>query len=151
MNDRIRLLRVAYWVGAMLDGLVLVPMLVPAVCAAMFGIPNFQPGPDYRYATAVGAALMAGWTVLLIWADRRPLERRGVILITAVPVVIGMTGANLYGIASGLFLVSRAIPTMALQAAVFALFLVAWLRTRPARAETRNDAGSSNDERSAGT
>ena len=29
---------------------------------------------------------MAGWTVLLLWAVRRPIERRFVILLTAVVV-----------------------------------------------------------------
>lgn len=33
-------------------------------------------------------ALMWGWTFLLIWADRKPLERRGVILLTVFPVVV---------------------------------------------------------------
>jgi len=29
---------------------------------------------------------MAGWTVLLLWAVRRPIERRFVILLTAIVV-----------------------------------------------------------------
>jgi len=37
-----------------------------------------------------GAPLMAGWTVLLLWADRQPLERRGVLPITVLPVIAGL-------------------------------------------------------------
>jgi hypothetical protein len=36
------------------------------------------------WAEIIGALLMLWWTVLLIWADRKPIERRGVVLITAV-------------------------------------------------------------------
>ena len=32
---------------------------------------------------------MAGWTILLLWAVRDPIERRFVILLTAFPVVSG--------------------------------------------------------------
>ena len=35
---------------------------------------------------AIGGVLMAGWTVLLVWAVRRPIERRFVILLTALVV-----------------------------------------------------------------
>lgn len=33
---------------------------------------------------------MTGWTFLLIWAVKKPIERRGVIFLTAFPVVFGM-------------------------------------------------------------
>ena len=34
----------------------------------------------------IGGVLMAGWTVLLLWAVQRPIERRFVILLTAMVV-----------------------------------------------------------------
>lgn len=36
------------------------------------------------------AALMWGWTFLLFWASRKPLERKGVILITLFPALLGL-------------------------------------------------------------
>ena len=39
-----------------------------------------------RSAMAIGGILMAGWTVLLLWAVRSPIERRFVILLTALVV-----------------------------------------------------------------
>jgi hypothetical protein len=33
---------------------------------------------------------MTGWTFFLLWAVRKPIERRVVILLTAFPVVFGM-------------------------------------------------------------
>ena len=40
---------------------------------------NFAAAPSARQT---GGVLMAGWTVLLLWAVRRPFERRFVILQT---------------------------------------------------------------------
>jgi hypothetical protein len=113
----------------------LIPMLVPSVGVAMFGIPNFHPGPEYRSAMHVGASLMAGWTSLLLWADRKPAERRGVILLTAVPVVAGMIGSSLYASVSGLVAVSRILPMLGLQTPLGALFLGAYFSSRSTPAD----------------
>ena len=43
---------------------------------------------------------MAAWTMLFVWADRKPIERRGVLLLT-VPIVIGIGYSFYYLIASG--------------------------------------------------
>jgi hypothetical protein len=96
MNSKIRWLRISYWVGAILDGLWVIPMLFPKVGGALYGIKNFDPGGEYRYAMGIGASLMLGWTGLLLWADRKPLERRGVLLLTIFPVKVGLDLASFY-------------------------------------------------------
>jgi hypothetical protein len=50
---------------------------------------------------AVGGILMTGWTLLLIWAVREPIERRFVALLTAFPVVFGLLVLALIGVLSG--------------------------------------------------
>jgi len=120
------LLRIGYWSGAVLDGLMVIPMLLPAIGGRLFGIDQFRPGTDYPYAMMVAASLMLGWTVLLIWADRRPVERKGVLLITAIPVVAGLMLAGLYGVASGLVRAGSMAPTWAIQGMLLALFLWAY-------------------------
>jgi hypothetical protein len=129
-NQGLHLLRAAYRLGAVLDAAMLPPMLIPPVGAAMFGIADFQPGPEYRYAMYVGAALMAGWTALLFWADRRPLERRGVLLLT-MPVIAGLIGSSLYAAASGLVAPVRILPILVLQVSLTAFFLGAYIHSRP--------------------
>ena len=57
------------------DALILIPMLSPRIGGIAVGIPNFNPGNDYAYAMYLAASLMAGWVFLLIWADRKPVER----------------------------------------------------------------------------
>jgi hypothetical protein len=130
-NRGLHLLRVAYWVGAVFDAAMLPPMLHPPLGGAMFGIADFHPGPEYRYAMYVGAALMAGWTALLLWADRKPVERRGVILLTIIPVIAGMIAASLYSVASGLVTAGGILPILVLQVSLTAFFLGAYIHSRP--------------------
>lgn len=116
------LLRISYWLGAIADGFMVVPMLSPRVGGALFGIEDFDPGDEYRYAMMIGASLMLGWTVLLLWADRRPLERKGILLITMFPVIIGLALAGVFAVKVGMIGVERMIPTWVLQTILIVLF-----------------------------
>ena len=49
----------------------------------------------------IGGTLMTGWTLLLLWAVREPIERRFVILLTAFPVVFGLFIVALVGYLAG--------------------------------------------------
>jgi hypothetical protein len=129
MKNKTILLRISYWFGAVLDGGMVIPMLFLSVGGAMFGIDNFNPGNEYKYAMMVGASLMLGWTVLLIWADRKPLERKGVILITVIPVVTGMVLAGIFAVSVGMVKVESMVPTWILQAILLILFSYSYFST----------------------
>ena len=129
MGEPIRLLRIVYWTGAILDGFTLLPMLCPAIGGSIFGIPHFHPGPDYRYAMYLAASLMLGWTCLLIWADRKPLERRGVLLLTVVPVVAGLFASGVYAVAAGMVELGYLLPMFVMQVLISIFFLYAYLRS----------------------
>ena len=133
MRDKVRLLRISYWTGAVLDGLTVIPMLFPAAGAAIYGIRDFHPGPEYRYAMGLAASLMAGWTVLLIWADRKPVERKGILLLTLFPVLPGLAGAGAYAVIENVIAVDRMLPTWIVQALVATLF--AWSYVSAAKTE----------------
>jgi hypothetical protein len=122
MHNKVILLRISYWFGAVIDGLMVIPMLCPGIAGIMFGIDNFNPGNDYKYAMMVGASLMFGWTVLLIWADRKPVERKGVIIITVIPVLIGLILAGAFAVSSGLIKIEKMIPTWIIQSVLLILF-----------------------------
>ena len=61
----------------------------------------FNPDVQLRLTMAVGGILMTGWTFLLLWAVREPIERRFVILLTAFPVVFGLFIVALIGVLAG--------------------------------------------------
>jgi hypothetical protein len=79
----------------------------------------------------MGAALMFGWTALLLRADRRPIERRDVLALTVVPVIAGLAVNEAFGVASGSLSAAFPAPIWALQLGLGLLFLVSW--RRPAR------------------
>jgi hypothetical protein len=110
------------------DAAMVVPLLAPAVAAAMLGIDGFAPGADYRYVAGMCAALMAGWTVLLVWADRDPVARRGVLLVTVCPVVLGLAAVGGYAWRSGLVRAVYLAPIVVVQFGLCVLFLVAYRR-----------------------
>ncbi len=131
------LLRACCWFGAAFDAVMLIPMLWPSAGARVFGIVNFQPGPDYRFAMFIAASLMLGWTVLLLWASRRPLERKGIVLITVVPVIAGLAAAGAFAVASGLIPAARMAPTWIIQTALAATFLHAYVVAKKIERDTR--------------
>lgn len=131
MIKRSRLfVRGVFVLGAVLDGLMLIPMLVPEVGGAVFGLSGFAPSIEYRYAMGIASALMAGWTVLLIWGAIRPIERRALLAFTAVPAVSGLFGANVYAAVSGLVEWADIAATLGVLAVLFGLFVTAFLVAR---------------------
>jgi lipopolysaccharide assembly outer membrane protein LptD (OstA) len=130
MDNRILWLRICYWVGAIFDGIVVLPMLFPPIAEAIFGIQHFNPGTDYRYAMGVGASLMIGWTILLLWADRKPVKRKDILLLTLFPVVTGLILSGTYAVSSNFVSLEKMLPTFVFQFGAGSFFLVSYLRAR---------------------
>jgi hypothetical protein len=131
MENTIRWLRISFWAGAILDILAAIQMLLPAVFAATSGPSNFHPGPDYYYAMGMGASLMLGWTTLLLWADRKPLERMGILPVTVFPVIAGMILNEFYAVfASGFLPLAMVIPIWIIQTILAVLMLGSYFRAK---------------------
>ena len=126
---RIRWLRLSYWTGAIVDAVAGIVMFFPEAGRAIYGVTDFEATADYRYAMRFGASLMFGWTLLLLWADRRPLERRGVLPITVL-VIGGLAWAGAYAVRSGLIPFFNMLPSWALQLVLVILFLYSHARSR---------------------
>ncbi|MBW1763731.1 MAG: hypothetical protein JRF49_00665 [Deltaproteobacteria bacterium] len=104
MNEqkkRLFLIKVAYWLGIGADAIWAIGLLFPQVFGILTGRPDFNPDLQTRLIMGMGGSLMTGWTFLLLWAVRKPIERRVVILLTAFPVVFGMFIVSLIGILYG--------------------------------------------------
>lgn len=121
-SQRIKFLRISYWAGAIIDALVLIPILLPRVGGIAFGIPNFNPGNDYTYGMYISASLMAGWVFLLIWADRKPVEWKGVLLWTLFPVIAGLILSGIYSVKSNLVALDKTLPLGIMQGVLVVLF-----------------------------
>jgi len=87
--------------GIAADALWAVALFVPSVFGMLLGNSEFNPDIQVRSIMGIGGSLMTGWTFLLIWAVRKPIERRAVILLTAFPVVFGIFIVTLIGFLEG--------------------------------------------------
>lgn len=90
LGKGILLLSVCFWVGVVADLLAAVPLLFPEVARLMFGLPVAPADEAYLYVSRIAASLMLGWTLLLAWGGQKPLERKEVVLHTAIPVLVGL-------------------------------------------------------------
>jgi hypothetical protein len=134
MNKSEKWLHLSYWTGAIIDGLAALQLLLPNLFAALNWLPTFQPSLEYNYAAGVGASLMLGWSVLLIWANRRPYERKAVLLITVVPVIAGLVFTEIWVALSGPVVWGGLIPIWVLQAVLVTLFSFSYFQAAEIRA-----------------
>ena len=100
-RTKILTMRTAYWLGVIADALWTVALVSPPVFGLLTGRPGFDPDLPFRLTMGIGASLMAGWTLLLVWGSCNPVERRGVLLLTACPVITGLSVVAVVGIVNG--------------------------------------------------
>jgi hypothetical protein len=116
-SGKILLLRIAYWIGIVLDALAFVQMAFPALGKRMLRV-TMEIEPDYVFAINLGAGLMLAWTLLLFWADRKPLERRMILPLTMI-VIVWNTLTMMYGARQQLIPAETILPQIILCCALF--------------------------------
>jgi hypothetical protein len=124
MADRqAQLLRTAFLAGALTDALAVIPMLSQAMAHFILGFEDVSE--PYRFAMGYAAALMTGWTALLLWAYQRPIERAFVAVLTMF-VVVGLVTTEIVSVLFGTLTAVRMMPTWILQAMLLCLFAFAY-------------------------
>ena len=118
-NKQAQLLRAAFATGAIIDALAVWPMIIPALGKVLWGIEDASG--SYRFAMGFGAALMLGWTGLLIWAYQRPLERRVIAALTML-VIAGFVVTEITCVMAGSLALWRMVPSWILQAILLGMF-----------------------------
>ena len=122
-------LRIAYWAGIIMDAIAAIQMLFPQLLVRSYVV-DLVPTAEFSFAMRYGAPLMIGWTVLLFWADRKPVERKDILLITAFPVVVGYVAIVIYAVAAGFATLRQMIPALVMQAVLFTLFTIGYWKAR---------------------
>ena len=119
MTEHVGLLRASYWVAAVADFVVAVLVLIPA----RMGV------EEVVYPMGLMSAVAFSWGVLLLVADRKPVERRWVLCPTALVVLLlGLVGV--YAGFAELLPPERVVPSTIAAALIFALLAYTWYRTR---------------------
>lgn len=124
MKNKVLWLRVTFWWGIVADAIETIRMTVPKLFLASTGI-NLAPDVGFRFGLLYGAPVMLGWTLLLFWADRRPLERKGV-LLCLMPVVVAYMVVEIIGISMGLVTFAKMLPAFFLQTALVGLCIFSY-------------------------
>lgn len=124
--DAVAWLRVSYWAGAIADVLVGVLTLMPSRMGET----------EFRYPMGLASATMFCWAGLLLWADRRPLERRGV-LIPTIAVIVGLLASGVYAASTGIFPLQKVVPSTVLGVTLIMLFGFSYFKSSNAGKRTR--------------
>lgn len=121
--EAVRWLRRSYRAGALVDTVAAVGMAVPSLYGPTLRFDRHfrRDRPEFGYAMRTGAPLMAGWTVLLLWADRKPLERRGVLPMSIVPVLAGLMANDTHAVRAGHLSAMSVAPVRLIQAGLVTL------------------------------
>ncbi|MGE5777496.1 MAG: hypothetical protein ACM33V_14830, partial [Chloroflexota bacterium] len=122
-----KLLLASYWIGISADALATVLLFSPTLAALVLQPQAFEISATYLYVSRIAGALMLGWTVLLFWAQCKPVERADILLLTLFPVVTLLAVAAGLAAASGEIPVARLLPMFILYLVVYCTFIPSFL------------------------
>ncbi|MHA1611649.1 MAG: hypothetical protein ACTSYU_06315 [Promethearchaeota archaeon] len=127
---RLGIIKFTYLFGMILDLVAAVEMFASALWGNNspfigFGL-TIEGNSEYRYAMFIGAVFMLGWTIILGWGYGNPIERRGILLITAVPVVLGLMVSEFLQIMWGMSSFLNFLPVLILQTGIMVLMIISW-------------------------
>ena len=122
------MLKLAYLLGAFVDSLVFLMMVFPQLASAFWGFESFTE--QYYFAMGNGAPLMLAWTLLLLWAYKKPIERRAVAPLTIL-IIVGIAITNIIMVNTGLFTVTEMLPSFVIQSLLLSLFSIGYVVTKP--------------------
>ncbi|MFH1188973.1 MAG: hypothetical protein V1652_03985 [bacterium] len=122
IRNRIKFIKTCYYIGAVADLIATIPLVFPKAAQVMFGINTLNVGNDYLYVSRIGASLMIGWTVLLIWGSLKPIERKGILFLTIFPVVLCLFIASICAVTSGFITVKSMMPLWIFYAILIPLY-----------------------------
>jgi len=125
MDRRILWLRASYWTGAIAVAVAAMQMIIP-------GLSSFPVKADFPGSFYMAGPFLLGWALLLIWADRRPKERKGVLLLTLCPLLTAWVAAEIYAVVfTGISFTAR-LPFWVLQGGLALLFAFSYFQARRA-------------------
>ena len=119
MDEKVKWLRISYWATAIADFIVVVLVLIPGINGVT----------EYVYPMGLMSAVAFSWGVLLIYADRRPVERRWILLPTMLVVAI-IAVVGLHAGISGLLPLIQIIPSTCASVVLFSILLYSHLKFR---------------------
>ena len=128
-----KLLVISYWIGIVADAVATVLLFSPAIAKFVLQPQPFEISAAYLYITRIAGALMLGWTVLLFWAQLKPVERADILLITLFPVVTLLGVAAVLVAKSNQISFSSLLPMFILYFVVYCTFIPSYIWAKKQR------------------
>lgn len=100
-GNPLKLLKAICWIGAVTDGFWTFVLLWPNAFILLTGNTALNTDFSTRLVMGIAASLMAGWTCLLIWTGKKPVNRKAVFFFTAIPVIAGLIAVMFLGMRNG--------------------------------------------------
>ncbi len=91
MNSKITWLRISYWTVAIADFGIAVSVLIPERVGLL----------EFVYPMGLMSVVAISWGILLIIADRKPIERRWILIPTIIVVAL-LSGVRIYAAINGM-------------------------------------------------
>ena len=91
MNSKIIWLRISYWTAAIADFSIAISVLIPE----RVGLTEFV------YPMGLISAVAVSWGILLLIADRKPIDRRWILIPTIIVVAL-LSGVRIYAVINGM-------------------------------------------------
>jgi hypothetical protein len=133
MDKKITFIKFCYWLGVILDARAAIKLIQQRYIELPEKINTVVSGKEFIdsvYSVGQDVALMFGWTFLLIWAVRKPIERRGVLFLTIFPVLIGLIINAVNGFLYGFIALKNVIPLLLGQSVLVVLFAIGYVVAR---------------------
>ncbi len=92
-KENIVVLKTAFLIGAVADGLIAIEWFLISLGLVSLPVhPSFfmGSGQDFQYVLSIAGLFMLGWAFLLYWGSLLPIERRGILLLTAVMLFVAI-------------------------------------------------------------
>lgn len=92
------LLKISFLIGVVADFIVAVNWLLISLG---YEIPSIisghqSTGANYQFVVFICSLFMFGWTAILFWGYLQPEERRGLLLITSIMLIISIVGEIIF-------------------------------------------------------
>jgi len=122
METKILWLKISYWTGAIADFIVGFALLFsPKLTKLLWLLETPTEGVGLLWAKYAGSMIFA-WTCLLLWGVQKPIERKGILVLTVVPVIVSLIGSEVYALANNVIPSPGLWLFIAMQIALMILF-----------------------------
>jgi hypothetical protein len=119
--------KLAYMLGSITDFVVFLMIVFPQFASAFWGIEGLTE--QYYFAMGLGAPVMLGWSLLLLWAYKKPVERRTIAPLTIL-AIIGIAITSIIMVTRGLFTFTGMLPSFIIQAILLVIFSYGYITTK---------------------